>query len=69
MPIFELVCKICGYTEDRLMRFAGVLPNCPKCNKQLVRLFSAPALIRMEGFGSKVWRRQNKNGSYVDGKY
>ncbi len=34
--IFELVCRKCGETINRRMTQFDELPNCPKCDNQMI---------------------------------
>ena len=57
MPTYEYNCKECGtygsifrtYKEDA----SGM--NCPKCNTEMARLFTAPGIVfKGEGWAGKT---------------
>jgi len=52
MPIYEYVCKACGFEKDVLQKMSEVpLAECPSCQKpEFSKLISAPG-FRLKGSG------------------
>ena len=56
-PLYDLGCE-CGYTTEVLLNIAGQVINCPKCEKELIRVYSAPPMVKMKGEGGYPSRRR-----------
>ena len=52
MPIYEYVCKACGFEKDVLQKMSEApLTDCPNCQKpEFSKLISAPG-FRLKGSG------------------
>ena len=45
MPLYEYECYLCGHRFERILRVADASDvKCPKCDGEVRRLLSAPAL-------------------------
>jgi putative FmdB family regulatory protein len=51
LPLYEYRCTACGYSFEKIQNFSAKLEaECPKCQGELIRPVTAPAL-RFEGAG------------------
>ena len=63
MPLYEYRCTSCGYAFEKIQSFSAAPETvCPKCQGELVRPVTAPAL-RFEGAGWYVNDYAGKGGS------
>lgn len=63
MPLYEYRCTACGYSFEKIQNFsAKPETECPKCQGELVRPVTAPAL-RFEGAGWYVNDYAGKGGA------
>ncbi len=66
LPLYEYRCTSCGYTFEKIQSFsAKPETECPKCQGELVRPVTAPAL-RFEGAGWYVNDYAGKGGTKAD---
>jgi putative FmdB family regulatory protein len=70
MPTYEYECKHCGHTFDSFHKItADPLTDCPKCGKELRRLFGGGLgiIFKGSGFYTTDYKRSsavsNGNGS------
>jgi putative FmdB family regulatory protein len=67
VPLYEYQCPRCGRFEV-IRRFSdAALTNCPKCDAEIQKLFSAPA-IQFKGTGWYVTDYARKAGGTGDAK-
>lgn len=73
MPIYEYVCKSCGYEQDVLQKISdSPLTDCPKCAEpEFTKLVSA-AGFRLKGSGwyetdFKTGKKKNLAGAEKSG--
>ena len=63
MPLYEYRCTSCGYSFEKIQSFSAEPERtCPKCQGELIRPVTAPAL-RFEGAGWYVNDYAGKGGS------
>jgi len=52
MPIYEYLCKACGFSKDVLQKMsAAPLTDCPDCGKDQYRKQISAASFRLKGQG------------------
>jgi putative FmdB family regulatory protein len=67
LPLYEYRCTSCGYTFEKIQSFsAKPETECPKCQGELIRPVTAPAL-RFEGAGWYVNDYAGKGGAKTGG--
>ncbi len=73
MPIYEYVCKACGFEKDVLQSMSEApLTDCPKCQKpEFSKMISAPS-FRLKGSGwyetdFKTGKKKNLAGESTAG--
>ena len=57
MPLFEFNC-VCGYREEKILRFDDPNPACPNCEKELIKKMGSNIMIKMKGDGGYPSRRK-----------
>ena len=63
LPLYEYRCTACGYSFEKIQNFsAKPETECPKCQGELIRPVTAPAL-RFEGAGWYVNDYAGKGGT------
>lgn len=63
MPLYEYRCEACGYSFEKIQSFSAEPERvCPKCNGQLIRPMSAPAL-QFKGSGWYINDYSSKGSS------
>ena len=63
MPLYEYRCTACGYSFEKIQSFKAEPERvCPKCQGELIRPVTAPAL-RFEGAGWYVNDYAGKGGA------
>jgi putative FmdB family regulatory protein len=63
LPLYEYRCTVCGYSFEKIQNFsAKPETECPKCQGELIRPVTAPAL-RFEGAGWYVNDYAGKGGA------
>jgi putative FmdB family regulatory protein len=63
LPLYEYRCTTCGYSFEKIQNFsAKPETECPKCQGELIRPVTAPAL-RFEGAGWYVNDYAGKGGA------
>ena len=63
MPLYEYRCQACGYSFEKIQSFSAEPERvCPKCNGQLIRPMSAPAL-QFKGSGWYINDYSSKGSS------
>ena len=63
MPLYEYRCTSCGFSFEKIQNFsAKPETECPKCQGELIRPVTAPAL-RFEGAGWYVNDYAGKGGA------
>jgi len=63
LPLYEYRCTSCGYSFEKIQSFKAEPEKvCPKCQGELIRPVTAPAL-RFEGAGWYVNDYAGKGGS------
>ena len=63
LPLYEYRCTMCGYSFEKIQNFsAKPETECPKCQGELIRPVTAPAL-RFEGAGWYVNDYAGKGGT------
>ena len=69
MPLYEYQCKSCEERFSVLMKMgeATKTQDCPECGEESPRVFSVPALIRVEG-GATFSKRGREDTVYPDVK-
>jgi len=62
MPLYDFQCNNCGFIEEAL---ATIKDNrlCPQCGKEMKRLPSYPALVKIKGMGGYPARRKQIKGT------
>ena len=58
MPLYDLTCPGCGYTEERLVRSYEPDAPCPKCDSKMVKLPTLGIMVKMKGEGGYPSRRK-----------
>lgn len=67
MPLYEYRCTSCGYQFEKIQKFSDAPERvCPKCQGELVRPMTAPAL-KFEGAGWYINDYAPKGGSAASG--
>lgn len=49
MPIYEYNCD-CGFGLELIQSNGGSPPVCPECEREMIRKFPIPAMVKMDGF-------------------
>jgi putative FmdB family regulatory protein len=63
LPLYEYRCTACGYSFEKIQNFSAEPEKvCPKCQGELIRPVTAPAL-RFEGAGWYVNDYAGKGGA------
>lgn len=63
MPLYEYRCTSCGYKFEKIQKFSDEPESvCPKCQGELVRPMTAPAL-KFEGAGWYINDYSAKGGA------
>ncbi|HEX4321172.1 MAG TPA: FmdB family zinc ribbon protein [Acidobacteriaceae bacterium] len=66
MPLYEYRCTSCGYSFEKIQSFSAEPERvCPKCQGELIRPVTAPAL-RFEGAGWYVNDYAGKGGKKAE---
>ena len=73
MPFYELECKNCGHTEEKLLSFkqheteAQNPPRCPKCNASMNFAIPTGTSFSLKGTGWASTNYENRSNK-VDSK-
>ena len=63
VPLYEYRCEACGYSFEKIQSFSAEPERvCPKCNGQLIRPMSVPAL-QFKGSGWYINDYSSKGSS------
>lgn len=65
MPIYEFMCKKCGYVFEQFYKtykqYSTTIIQCPKCNSfNIQRRFSVPKMIRISNQSVTPARKRTK---------
>ena len=68
MPIYEYICKDCGYDFERLQSFSDdPLETCPECEGHVRRVISAAGVI-FKGSGWYITDSRRQLSGKINGK-
>jgi putative FmdB family regulatory protein len=68
MPIYEYICKDCGYDFERLQSFSDdPLETCPECEGSVRRVISAAGVI-FKGSGWYITDSRRQLSGKINGK-
>jgi len=63
MPLYDFKCDMCDVVIEAFLHTAKDTRQCPKCGKEMRRLFPRWGMLKMKGEGGYPFRQKQHRGT------